>query len=200
MRSRPFFRSPLSVLAFAALAAIAIVIGSRRPELTDLDPENPADCEGLSPEDCRALRTTEPASDPTGSGEVSLSASEVCLDVGYLCAEVEASGSLRLLRWPLETALIRVRVPEPTGVPSPLARDLQTAAVRGIRAWNGHPFPLSVRTRPAGEEPDITIEWQRTVEEGRLGRAEVRWSRFGPEIELQVVEFTMATHGPGGNA
>jgi len=151
----------------------------------------------LSPEECVALLNA--AADPgeTGSGGASLPATEVCRDVGYLCAEVETSGSLRLLRWPQETLMIRVLVPEPPGVSSALARDLQNAAARGIRAWHGHPIPISVRTRVAGEEPDITIEWMRVVEDGRLGRAEVQWSRSGTEVKIQVVGFTIATHTPG---
>jgi len=47
--------------------------------------------------------------------EVVLSAASVCVDVGYLCAEFEASGSQRILRWPENTGRLRIRVPSPPG-------------------------------------------------------------------------------------
>jgi len=48
---------------------------------------------------------------------VALSSASVCVDVGYLCAELETSGSQRILRWPKDTGRlrIRVRVPSPPG-------------------------------------------------------------------------------------
>ena len=47
--------------------------------------------------------------------EVVLSAVSVCVDVGYLCAELEALGSQRILRWPENTGRLRIRVPAPPG-------------------------------------------------------------------------------------
>ncbi len=85
-----------------------------------------------------------------GPEEPLLRADQICVDVGYLCAEAEIDGSLRLLRWPDETPFIRVWVPEPAGLSPELSRDLQKAAVRGIQAWHGHPIPLSIRTRETG--------------------------------------------------
>jgi predicted Zn-dependent protease len=126
-----------------------------------------------------------------------LDADDVCVDVGYLCAEVQTEGSVRVLRWPRETDLIRIWVPEPDGIPPALARDLQRAAVRGIQSWNGHPIPLSIRTRATGETPDVTVGWSRIVDEGRLGRAQVEWKRQGGQVEFRVVGFTLATHVPG---
>ncbi len=199
MPSRPLFRSPLSVLVLAVLAAVAIGISSRSSSGSDPIPLLPPQCEGLSPAECQALMEGTAASGAAGTGSVILAAGEVCFDVGYLCAEVEASGSLRLLRWPQETTLIEVWIPEPSGVDRSLARELQNAAVRGIRAWHGHPIPLSIRTRIAGGEPDITIQWQRTVDDGRLGRAEVQWSRAGADVRVKVVGFAIATHAPGRN-
>lgn len=136
--------------------------------------------------------------DPSSpSLEPVLSMAEVCLDVGYLCADAESSGSLRLLRWPEDQPVIRVLIPEPDGLSPGLARELQRAAVRGIQSWHGHPIPLSIRTRPSGEEFDVTIQWLQIVEEGRLGRAQVEWRRSGSEVDFQVVGFTIATHHPG---
>jgi predicted Zn-dependent protease len=131
--------------------------------------------------------------------ETFLKAEDACRDVGYLCAEVEANGSLRVLRWPGETPLIRIRVPEPEDLPSEQARALQRAAVRGIQGWDGHPFPLSIRTRESGDTPDITVEWTGTMEGGRLGRAQVEWTRKEGEVLVRVLGLVLATHEPGEN-
>ncbi len=97
--------------------------------------------------------------------------------------------------------MIRIFVPEPAGVSPGEARALQAAAVRGIRAWHGHPIPLSVRTRPSRDRPDITVEWTRTVDGGRLGRADLEWILSQGEAQVRVAGFIIATHlpGPGGN-
>jgi hypothetical protein len=199
MSSRTPFRSPLSVLALAVMAAVAIAFASRGSNRPDRDGGAfPPECAGLTGEECRALRSSDTVRQLEKPEETVLAALDVCRDVGYLCAEVDATGSLRILRWPHETPIIRVWVPEPPGLPSGLARDLQNAAARGVRAWHGHPLPLSVRTRATGEPPDVTVEWAQTVEDGRLGRAEVEWVRNGTEVQVHVVGFTIATHAPGG--
>jgi predicted Zn-dependent protease len=121
---------------------------------------------------------------------------EVCFDVGYLCADPDSSGSVRLLRWPEDQPVIAVLVPEPENLPSELARELQRSAVRGIQSWHGHPIPLMIRTRPTGERFDITIQWAARVDDGRLGRAQVEWRRNGPAVEFKVVSFAIATQHP----
>jgi predicted Zn-dependent protease len=151
----------------------------------------------LSLEECEALMEVRWTSEQPKVEPTILTAGEVCRNVGYLCAEVEATGSLQILHWPAETAMIRVLVPEPTGVSPREARALQDAAVRGIRTWHRHPFPLSVRTRPSADRPDITVEWTRFVDDGRLGRADVEWVLSGGEAEVRVVGFLIATHPPG---
>ena len=40
--------------------------------------------------------------------EVTLSSASVCVDVGYLCAELETTGSQRILRWPADTGRPRI--------------------------------------------------------------------------------------------
>lgn len=125
-----------------------------------------------------------------------MSAREVCLDVGYLCAALASEPMVQLVRWPATTSSIRVEVPEPRGLPVVLARNLQRAAVRGIQTWHTHPIPLSVRTRPGGESPDILVRWASEVADGRLGSAEVRWRRVGGQVEFRVREIVLATHHP----
>jgi len=183
MSFRPRFQSPLSVLALAGLAALALALFSRASTRTGREEIPPA----------------ESIPEPVQLQELFLPAEEVCLDVGYLCAEVEKNGSVKLLRWPSETPRIRVWVPEPTDLSPALARDFQRAAARGIQAWHGHPIPLSVRTRESGEPPDVTVEWARTIEDGRLGRAQVEWIQRGGEVQVRVLGLTIATHEPGGS-
>jgi predicted Zn-dependent protease len=126
-----------------------------------------------------------------------LAADDACRDVGYLCAELETNGSMRILHWPLDTPMIRVLVPEPDGLPPRESRALQAAAARGIRSWHGHPIPLSVQTRAPSVRPDITVEWARTIDDGRLGRADVQWAFSHGEGQMRVVGFRIATHSPG---
>ncbi len=199
MSSRPLFRSPLSFLAFAGMAALGLAILSRVSDGGTDGARLPVDCQGLTPPECRATLMPDSATDAVEPQGVFLRADEVCADAGYLCAEVETNGSLRLLRWPEETRLIRIWVPEPTGLSPRRAREFQRAAARGIRAWNGHPFPLSIRTRERGEPPDITVEWSRIVADGRLGRAGVEWTDRGGEVRIRVVELVLATHEPGNS-
>ena len=197
MAYRPLIRSPASALTFVGLVVVGLVIISREAREANQEPGLPAECQGLSPQECAARLQTGIVAEASEVPEAFLPAREVCKDVGYLCAEVEAEGSLRLLRWPEETQLIRVWVPEPTGLSPQVTREFQRAAVRGIQAWHGHPIPLSIRTRGRGETPDITIEWAQIVEEGRLGRAGVEWTERGGEVQVRILGLMLATHDPG---
>jgi predicted Zn-dependent protease len=214
MAAQSGFRSPLSLVALGALAVAVIVLNSQAWKRARSPEPNPPECEGLTAEECRALSTSlqvagtelEGAADRAAredapvEGREFLSAEAACRDVGYLCAEVEATGSLQILRWPRETQLIRIWVPEPTGIPAGLAREFQRAAVRGIQSWHGHPIPLLVRGRTTGEEPHVTIQWVQSVEDGRLGRAEMEWRSVGGKVDVQIVGFFIATHLPGNPA
>jgi len=197
MSFRPLFRSPLSVLALAGLVALVLALFSRASTRAGLREVLPAECEGLTPQECRASLGVESIQEPVETQEIVLRGEDVCFDVGYLCAEVEKTGSVRILRWPRETPRIRIWVPEPTDLSPDLAREFQRAAARGIQAWQGHPIPLSIRTRERGEPPDVTVEWVRTMEEGQLGRAQVEWTQRGGEVQVRVLGLTLATHEPG---
>ena len=193
------FRSPLSALAVVGLVALGLAIMSWESTRGIDEEPLPAECQGLTPQECRVRLGLEFDADAVETPEAFLRADEVCIDVGYLCAEVETNGSLRLLRWPEDTPLIRIWVPEPTGLSPELALQFQRAAVRGIQAWNGHPIPLSIRTRERGEPPDITVEWSRIVDDGRLGRAGVEWTQRGGEVRIRVLGLVLATHEPGNS-
>ena len=197
MPTRHYFRSPFTPLVLTGLAALAVALLSRNSQRSAQDSALPPECRGMTMEECEAILNSKQNQEQMALGETILNATEVCRDVGYLCAEMGSNEPLKLLRWPEETSSIRVWVPEPEGLPRELAREFQNAAARGIRAWHGHPIALAVRTREGGDPPDISVEWLRTVEGGRLGRAEVQWVRSGSEIQVHVVGFTIATHPPG---
>jgi len=197
MSSRPLFRSPFSILALAGMVAIALGLYSRAAHPARFREGLPQECLGLSAQECQVrlgLAKLQEAQEIVGTP---LPAQEACVDAGYLCAELDGDGILEVLRWPVETSQIRIWVPEPEDLPPGLARDFQNAAARGIRAWNGHPIPLSVRTRKTGESPDATVQWVSSMEGDRLGRAEIEWARSGEIVRVRVLGFTVNTHQPG---
>ena len=197
MSFRPPFRSPFSVLALAGMVAIALGLYSKGTHRVRPGEDLPEECRGLSVQECRVKLGLANVQQAEEIAKVPLPAQEACAETGYLCAELDGDGAMEILRWPEETAQIRVWVPEPDGLPPDLAREFQNAAARGIRAWNDHPIPLSVRTRKTGEAPDVTVQWVSSMEGPRLGRAEMEWVRSGPNVRVRVLGFTVTTHEPG---
>ena len=130
-------------------------------------------------------------------GEVALSSASVCVDVGYLCADLETSGSQRILRWPENTGRLRIRIPLPTGVAPSRARDLQSAAVRGIQYWHRRPFELVIDTHPASSEvADIEISWGEGLSGTQLGLTQVRWTLEKGIPTFEVRGISLATRSP----
>ena len=133
------------------------------------------------------------------SDEVALSSASVCVDVGYLCAELETSGSQRILRWPEDTDRLRIRVPPPRGVAPERARDLQSAAVRGIQYWHRRPFELVIDTHPTSTaRADIEISWGEGLTGSQLGVTRVRWSFEKGEPRFEVQGLALAVRSPTG--
>ena len=66
------------------------------------------ECQGLTPLECQARLGLQESPPASATQEPVLSAAETCVNVGYLCADVQREGSLRVLRWPKETPLIRI--------------------------------------------------------------------------------------------
>ena len=130
--------------------------------------------------------------------DVVLSAASVCGDVGYLCAEVERTGSWQILRWPDDTRQLRVRVPLPQGVDQQRARDLQSAAVRGIQYWQRRPFELVIDTHSTAlEAADIEISWV-WLSGGLLGVTHFRWTEGrDPKFIVDGIELAMQRAGSG---
>ena len=129
--------------------------------------------------------------------EVVLSSASVCVNVGYLCADLETSGSQRILRWPENTGRLRIRVPLPTGVAPERARDLQSAAVRGIQYWHRRPFELVIDTHPTSSgQADVEISWGEGLSGNQLGLTQVRWTLEKGLPKFEVRGLALATHRP----
>jgi predicted Zn-dependent protease len=197
-------RFPLTLLMAIILMGVVFSMLRQRPRGPASASGVPDACRGLTNEECQSLESMDQDPGP-GAMEATypeetpteiLLAGEVCRNVGYLCAEVEKSGSLTILRWPDDTPLIRVWVPEPAGVSAQAARVLQRAAANGIRVWHEHPFPLVVSTRSVEEDADITVEWSRSLGGSRLGQARMEWVRRGDEITVRIPRLLLATHDP----
>jgi hypothetical protein len=142
---------------------------------------------------------TEEGTVQQAAGGSVLSASSVCRDVGYLCVATQNNGSQRILRWPGDTGQLRIRVPLPVGVTPSRARELQSAAVRGIQYWQGRPFDLVIDTHPTALEPaDFEVTWRGTLFGSRIGETEFRLvpGRGGPKFE--VLTFALAINSPDG--
>jgi predicted Zn-dependent protease len=108
--------------------------------------------------------------------------------------------SMRVWRWPSATSRISVAVPEPEQVPGAEARELQRAAMRGIRAWTGHPFPISITAGPGQAGVEVVVAWSPDLGEGRLGRAQVEWSLKDGQGRVKVLGLHLATRAPNGSS
>jgi hypothetical protein len=146
-----------------------------------------------------ALACPDPALD-AGVG-VTLSTAEICPRSGYLC--VEKGGALQIARWPLAKGSLRVRVPLPHFLDADEARQLRDAAVEGIKAWDGHPFPITVEIgRFSLRKSDIVVAWARGQVSGHGGlvhfRIEVDGQRLLYRVDsMSVTVPPIAAAGPG---
>lgn len=177
-------RSPLRLLA-TALVVAGVLGGLRQSARPEAGPPEP--CRAGAP-GCDADGTAEALST---QGRV-VSAADACADVGYLCAEVEASGRYHVRRWKGFEGTLVVHVPLPPREERGVALRLQRAAAAGIRAWNGQPFPVLVDERGT-REPHVTVHWTGSLGGSQIGRAETVWSA---STGLQVRRLTLATRSP----
>jgi len=130
-----------------------------------------------------AVACPEPALEE-GIG-ITLGAGEVCPRSGYLCAG--HSGPFQVLRWPLDTGRLRVRVPPPEFVDAASARQLQGAAVEGIMAWDGHPFPIVIDAgRYTLHVPDIRVVWTQGLNVAAEGQMRVGGWPDGKRIHFET--------------
>lgn len=188
-------RAPVStLLAVVVSLALAVLIlqGVRDDREERLSSEVGAPAPECAADDCvpeegrgasAALRPTHPV----------LSASTACRDAGYLCAALESRDSLRIYRWAETTRTIRVRVPLPEHELPGRARELQRAAVRGILAWQDHPFRLALDDHSVARESDFEVRWAPQLPGATLGATRTRWSS---ERGLEVLDLQLATRSP----
>lgn len=127
-----------------------------------------------------------------GSSAPTLSTSEVCLNVGYLCAELANTDKIRLQRWRDSSGTLVVHVPRPDFEEPGDALALQQAATLGLRAWNGHPFQIMTDTR-GDRSPHFAVRWTRSLGGRQIGVARTQWS---PASGLSVVSIELTTRSP----
>lgn len=135
----------------------------------------------------------EPEASPTLRSPT-LAAADICTDVGYLCAGLVDAEVVRLQRWKSFSGTLVVHVPLPEDLTGGDARALQRAAAQGIRAWNGHPFPILVDLR-GDRDPDFGVRWGRYAGT-RLGVTRTSWS---PSAGLGVDFIELGAYAPGGS-
>lgn len=178
---------PLGLLAVVVLCGALVTSLRRGPE------EAAADCVGMDGFPCeRPARTigTLRASPVVGRDRA-------CADAAYLCEGLSERGPLRVMRWDGATSEIRVLVPLPEHEDPSVARQLQQAAARGIRAWDRHPFPIRIelRERP-GVAADITVRWTRRLGTTELGVASTQWGPRDGRLTMTVEDFALSTRSP----
>lgn len=130
-------------------------------------------------------------------GPPAISASQACPESGYLCAGLGEAETIRILHFPDRTGTLSVRVPLPALDDEAAARRLHRAAVRGIEAWQGHPFDLRILNGPAGSSADIVVRWVPQVDGRTLGRTRLRYRTGSDGTEYRVVGLSLATGVPG---
>lgn len=126
--------------------------------------------------------------------ELTLPATEHCVDAGYLCDSVEEDGSLQVVRFPVDTDEIRVHVPLPEHESREYALRLQEAARRGLDAWEGHPFP--VRFVRDADDADVVVTWEAQLPHGGLGETKSRFRRIDGSARYRVLKLALATRSP----
>ncbi|HIF21606.1 MAG TPA: matrixin family metalloprotease [Gemmatimonadetes bacterium] len=194
---------PLTFLAaILVFSGILAMLRSRIPTQIDLSETN-AICEEGYEEWCdtemgrgSARRTgagVEAGSATRGqpTGPV-LSAATACLNVRYLCAELESRGEVIIRRWKDHEGTIVVHIPRPDFLSSGDARRLQDAAAAGVRLWNGQPFPISVDERD-NRESHFAVQWRRAIGGRQIGVARTQLLADGG---MTVLMLELATESP----
>ncbi|MSR36288.1 MAG: matrixin family metalloprotease [Gemmatimonadetes bacterium] len=190
-------RSPFSYVA-AMLVAVGLA-GTARRALNERVAAQPTG-EGAVAAECAVESGCEPGMrvDATvGAPVVTLEERDACRDSAYLCRGLDwTDGMARVFRWKEDTRLIRIIVPLPEGDPT-RAREAQQAAMRGVRAWDRHPFPILVEDKPRpGSPADITVVWWAAPPGNLLGQTSTRWIQEGGRATLEVVGFRLALTSP----
>ncbi len=188
--ARPGRLNPMSLLATALVVAglFAMIRGRTPAEM----PASSEECDRSIDPLCAAV--LDGGSQMLGGGFEApvVPADEVCLNAGYLCAELELRGFVDVRRWKDHEGPVVVHVPLPDFESMGDARRLQSAAALGIRAWNGQPFPISVDMR-GSRSAHFSVAWYRSMGGRQIGQARTQWS---PETGLRVVQLDLVTRSP----
>ena len=189
--------SRLSLLAMAAVLAGLTATTRRTIDIARAAAQTPEGTQQGTPcQEDGACARTGTAVGTIGAPVVTLEEAAACRDSAYLCRGLEwKDGTARAFRWNEITRVIRIRVPLPAGDRG-AAREMQQAAMRGVRAWDGHPFAILVESRDRGTPADFTIEWMKKPPENQLGLTSTRWTQEGGTATLEVTSFRLAVSNP----
>lgn len=188
--------SPTSLLLGIAFIAVAVTFIRNNRTSPPSPADEKAECPYDNPRLCFVL-TEEVRASGMDMPELDLVASEVCVNVGYLCADVDEERVTKIHRWPDDTETLTVHVPLPDFETRAKAAELQRAAVRGIQAWQGHPFGLTIQTGPAREQvADIEIVWSQTLGGLQIGVARTYWSWKAGKPHFKVLGLSLTTRAP----
>jgi len=174
--------SPLSLVALLLIAGGAWAGRSRAS-----GPVDTSRCDPLI-ETC----ASDARGDAATTAAPSLRATDFCVDVGYLCAQLENEQELRLTRWTGHEGTIVVHVPLPSGVDPGVARQLQRAAAQGLQTWNNQPFPILADLR-GDRGPHFAVRWTTSMGGAQICVARTRWSQAGG---LEVESIALTTTNP----
>ena len=190
-------RSPLSLLAtLLVLSGIFAIARDRISTARDVDQASQSCDEADDPLCASELDGGASRRALTGGASPVLSAESACLNVGYLYAELETTGTLQIRRWKDHEGTIVVHIPRPDFLPAGEARRLQVGAAAGVRQWSGQPFPIAVDER-GNRQADFQVQWRRQMGGRQIGVARTRWSSDGG---LEVLMLELAAQSPfGGN-
>lgn len=173
------------------LGALALLLVAGGASAAWLDArEGDADASRCDPGSCEVVV----AGDPVFVAPPRLSEDDFCINVGYLCAEIENRGEVQLRRWRDFEGTIVVHVPVPDLENTSDARALQRAAAAGLRAWNNQPFPILVDVR-GDRNPHFAVQWTEGFGGNQIGLARTRWSEA---TGLTVESIELRTRYPSG--
>ncbi len=170
----------LPLLAFLLGAAVLVLFLRPRPESgrATANPDGP-----------------ERAADASGDTTIDVAR---CIEAAYLCAGFAERNQDVVARWPDGTRELRVHVSRPAHEDPALADELQRAAARGIRVWQGQPFPLRIETDERPGTPHIVVRWVASLDGEELGRVHTSWRQdTAGDATFAVPEFLLATRVPG---
>lgn len=186
--------SPLAVLTLVVLSGV--LLGTLRSDPVPPVTRGAVACAGGV--DCPSVPSLD-GDRPTTDGD----AGDACLGTGYLCAPLETDAEFRIYRWDASVPRLIVHVELPAHEPPERARALQRAAVRGIQAWQGQPFPLVIEDRPGRRSgaAHITVSWQAQLDGTALGTTHTKWEAHQPGSgNFTSVSFVLATRSPYSRA